>query len=454
MPAKKSTEALARGVVIRETPEMPLTKTKEKVDVTRDNENELDFNHETDESESRSESDNEENKEDEDDEEEVKNEFVKTPLNDSDDKVEGDEDEEMDYTTSQLYNDVDIRLNEPVDTVKGFLQEEGTNVAITNVQQGNTNPEILQVIEDAHVTLSTVSQKTNVLVTSSSHSSDLVANFLNFLDITHTDVEIVSPFDVHFHHEILPKEVSNFASPVIQSMFTESLEQAILDKESSQLQSSYEAAATLTEFELKKILIDKMDKSESYMAAPQQRECYEGLKNSYNLDKTIFSTYDSYMPQDQEENPGNDDEEPKEKPSKTFNELMNTPIDFSAFIMNGLNINNLTQETLSGPGFRFFKGTRSNYVELEYDFEECYKALSEKLDWENPKGSDYPFDITKPLPLVMSGNHQKVPVDYFFNNDLKYLQRGVLTMTYTMFITKIKDAQYDLPSIEDMVLNI
>ncbi|GKF23165.1 hypothetical protein Tco_0075487 [Tanacetum coccineum] len=166
------------------------------------------------------------------------------------------------------------------------------------------------------------------------------------------------------------------------------------------------------------------------------------------------------MPQDKEENPGNDDVEPKEKvaskrdwftkptqpqeptdpdwnvvktpqqgqnqswlmtlasyaekPSKTFDELMSTPIDFSAFIMNGLKINNLTQE-------RLLKGTHSNYVKLEYDFEECYKALSEKLNWENPEGGDYPFDLTKPLPLVMSRNHQKVPVDYFFNNDLKYL---------------------------------
>ncbi|GKE94826.1 hypothetical protein Tco_1579681 [Tanacetum coccineum] len=34
-PAKKSTKALARGVVIKETPEMPLSKKKEKVDVTR-----------------------------------------------------------------------------------------------------------------------------------------------------------------------------------------------------------------------------------------------------------------------------------------------------------------------------------------------------------------------------------------------------------------------------------
>ncbi|GKG03788.1 hypothetical protein Tco_0314175, partial [Tanacetum coccineum] len=88
---------------------------------------------------------------------------------------EGDEDEEIDYNTIQLYDSVDIRLNELVDTNKGFVQEEGTDAAMTNVQQGNENPEILQVIKDAHVTLSTILQKTEVPVTSSSHSSDLVA---------------------------------------------------------------------------------------------------------------------------------------------------------------------------------------------------------------------------------------------------------------------------------------
>ncbi|GKC87558.1 hypothetical protein Tco_1148207 [Tanacetum coccineum] len=122
--------------------------------------------------------------------------------------------------------------------------------------------------------------------------------------------------------------------------------------------------------------------------------------------------------------------------------------------MNGLKINNLTQETLLGPAFRLLKGTHSNYDELEYDFEECYKALSEKLDWENPEGGDYPFDLTKPLPLVMSRNRQKVHVDYFFNNDLKYLQGGISTMTYTTSLTKTKTAQYDLPGIEDRVPNI
>ncbi|GKF21619.1 hypothetical protein Tco_0070257 [Tanacetum coccineum] len=107
-----------------------------------------------------------------------------------------------------------------------------------------------------------------------------------------------------------------------------------------------------------------------------------------------------------------------------------------------------------GLAFRLLKGTRSSYAELEYDFKECYKALSKKLDWENPKGGDYTFNLTKPLPLVMSRNCQKVHVDYFFNNDLKYLQGGILTMTYTTSLTKTKAAQYDVPGIEDMVPNI
>ncbi|GJU83324.1 hypothetical protein Tco_1285689 [Tanacetum coccineum] len=133
---------------------------------------------------------------------------------------------------------------------------------------------------------------------------------------------------------------------------------------------------------------------------------------------------------------------------------MSTPIDFSGYILNGLNIKNLTQEILLGSAFRLLKGTRSNYAELEYEFKECYKDLSEKLDWENPKGGDYPFDLSKPLPLITRGKHQRVPFEFFINNYLKYLQGGISTMTYMTSTTKTKAAKYDLPGIEDMVPNI
>ncbi|GKD47117.1 hypothetical protein Tco_1271762, partial [Tanacetum coccineum] len=424
-PAKKSTNTLTACVIIRETLVMSLSKKKEKVTVEKRKGIDLlsevalieeaqyeevrkkslrDFHkthpsgsgvldvteEESTESEAESwgkdeddnnndrdsksegsdqERDREENEEEvEDDEKEKDDEFVKTPSNYIDDEdetnvesevkdnAEGNEDKGMDYTTNQFDDDVDVRLNEPVNTDEGFIQEEGINAEMIN--------------------------KTEVPVTSSSYSSDLASKFLNFLDIPHTDAEIVSPMDVLVHHEILPKEVSNFAHPVIKSMVNESLEHAVLAKESSQPKSTYEAASSLTEFE------------------PRLKKWKTSKDAEPTKEEPEFEVADSDMPKDQEENLGNNDEEPKrktlqqgptqswfmtlassaDKPLKTFDELMSTPIDFSAYIMNGLKITNLTQETLLGPAFKLLKGTHTNFAELEYDFEECYKALSEKLD--------------------------------------------------------------------------
>nr|GEU68582.1 hypothetical protein [Tanacetum cinerariifolium] len=92
--------------------------------------------------------------------------------------------------------------------------------------------------------------------------------------------------------QILPKEVSNFSPSMIKSMVTESLENAVLTKESSQPKSIYEAAALLTEFELKKILIDEMDESQSNLTATDHRECYDGLIKSLEMEKSLLSTYD------------------------------------------------------------------------------------------------------------------------------------------------------------------
>ncbi|GKC10338.1 hypothetical protein Tco_1007120, partial [Tanacetum coccineum] len=90
---------------------------------------------------------------------------------------------------------------------------------------------------------------------------------------------------------ILPKEVSDFATHMIQSTITESLENVVLAKSSSQPQSTYVAATSLTEFELKKILLDKLEKSKSYRAAEVHRNIYDALIQSYQLDKDRFDSY-------------------------------------------------------------------------------------------------------------------------------------------------------------------
>ncbi|GKE82665.1 hypothetical protein Tco_1552665 [Tanacetum coccineum] len=59
-----------------------------------------------------------------------------------------------------------------------------------------------------------------------------------------------------------------------------------------------------------------------------------------------------------------------EDPRESFNELMDTPIDFSAFVMNRLKVDTLTPELLAGPTFELMKGSCKSLVELEYFFEE------------------------------------------------------------------------------------
>ncbi|GJW56221.1 hypothetical protein Tco_0102952 [Tanacetum coccineum] len=96
----------------------------------------------------------------------------------------------------------------------------------------------------------------------------------------------------------------------------------------------------------------------------------------------------------------------------SFNEFLATLIDFSAFIMNRLKINNLTQDVLTGPTYDLMKGTCKSVVELEYHLE------------ENARG------------------HQVIPFDHFINNDLEYLKGGSLSQRYTTSITKAKAAEY------------
>ncbi|GJW78012.1 hypothetical protein Tco_0139694 [Tanacetum coccineum] len=94
---------------------------------------------------------------------------------------------------------------------------------------------------------------------------------------------------------ILPKEVSNFAPPVFKKLIKELRDEVTLAKVSSQPQSTYEADLyTYCIWSFKDDSSDKMEKSKSYLTAPQHRDCYDGLKKSYTLDKDFFFSYDVY----------------------------------------------------------------------------------------------------------------------------------------------------------------
>nr|GEY00548.1 hypothetical protein [Tanacetum cinerariifolium] len=106
----------------------------------------------------------------------------------------------------------------------------------------------------------------------------------------------------------------------------------------------------------------------------------------------------------------------------SFNELLDTLIGFSNFIMNQLGVDTLTPELLAGPTYELMKGSCKSQTELEYHMEEVYKSTTDQLDWINPEGQLYPHNLLHPLPLIPDNRGRRViPFAHFINNDLEYL---------------------------------
>nr|GEX43965.1 hypothetical protein [Tanacetum cinerariifolium] len=140
----------------------------------------------------------------------------------------------------------------------------------------------------------------------------------------------------------------------------------------------------------------------------------------------------------------------------TFNELMDTHVDFSAFLMNRLKVETLTPELLAGLTYELMKGSCKSLVELKFFLEEVYKETTDQLDWNNHEGQQCP----KPLPLIPnlipnSQGRRIIPFDHFINNDLEYLRGGASSRKYTTSVTKTKAADYGyIKWIEDLVPRI
>nr|GEU43151.1 hypothetical protein [Tanacetum cinerariifolium] len=290
--------------------------------------------------------------------------------------------------------------------------------------------------------------------------------------------------------------------PNIKKTVNEQLEAKVLTRTSNSSKTSYAVAADLSELELKKILIEKMEsnkcqddedkdeepsagsdrgskrrragKEPESISAPKEKASKTSGKSTEGS-KSHQKTSTESTPAEEPMQTTQDLEDPvhlefetathgriqpwisdlaKQADSHTsFNELMDTPVDFSAFLMNRLKVDTLTLELLVGLTYELMKGSCKSLVELEFFLEEVYKAITDKLDWNNPEGQQYPHDLLKPLPLIPNSRGRRViHFDHFINNDLEYLRGGASSRKYTNSITNTKATDYGhIKWIEDLV---
>nr|GEV00722.1 hypothetical protein [Tanacetum cinerariifolium] len=314
--------------------------------------------------------------------------------------------------------------------------------------------------------------------------------------------------------------------PKIEKTVNEQLETKVLTHSSSKSKTSHTVAANLSELELKRILIDKMERNKSIHISDEQKNLYKALVDAYESDKLILDTYGDTR--SKKRRAGKEPEStsaPKEKTSKSagkskewskshqehngkstkaeepihadkeleepahqefdtgsteeqivveitehpdcnlarkddsrdsFNELRDTLLDFSAFMMNRLKVDTLTPELLAelhnddfAPfcfhlvSFFYFlcliKSRIPTLVELEYFLEEVFKATTDKLYWNNLEGQQYPHDLHKPLPLIPNSRVAKTKAaDY---GHIKWIEDLVLN-AIIIAVTKLQIVEW------------
>nr|GEY23005.1 hypothetical protein [Tanacetum cinerariifolium] len=416
--------------------------------------------------------------------------------NDDDDQEDEGDDGKDDKEDEGGNGEEDLGLNVGREEGRDKEEEEDELYRDVNINQGR-GIQMTQEIEDSHVTLTPVNPNDN-------------DEFLKTID------ENMKKIIKEQVKEQVKVQVSKIL-PRIEQTENEQLEAKVLTRSSNSSKTSYVVVADLFEMELKKILIEKIEGNKSIHRSNEQRNLYKALVEAYEFDKIILNTYgetvtlkrrhDDDADKDEEPFAGSDrgskrrregkepdkfaateepmqttfemeepayptfetgaDDQPivessqhpecelaKQSDSRSsFNELMDTLVEFFNFLMNRLKVDTLTPELLAGPTYELLKGSCKSLVELEYHLEEVYKATTDQLDWVNPEGQQYPHNLLKPLPLISNNQgHRVIPFDHFINNDLEYLRGGASSQKYTTSVTKTKAADYGhIKWIEDLM---
>nr|GFB73780.1 hypothetical protein [Tanacetum cinerariifolium] len=221
----------------------------------------------------------------------VSSQFVTSMLNPSPDAEDDDE---------ELYRDVNINL-------------EGRDVQMTDVHT-------TQVLEDTHVTLTLVNPDgqqqslsmssqfvTSMLnpspdavqeapaptpTTALSTSLQDLPNFGSLFGFDHRLKTLEANFSEFMQTNQFAGAVSSIPAQAENEYFLnkldENIQKIIKEQVKEQVKTSYAVAADLSELELKKILIEKIESNKSIYRSYEQRNLYKALVNAYECDKIIL----------------------------------------------------------------------------------------------------------------------------------------------------------------------
>nr|GEV36505.1 hypothetical protein [Tanacetum cinerariifolium] len=337
---------------------------------------------------------------------------------DDEETMDDDEDDEV---TKELYDDVNVNLgNEDTD--------------MTNADQADNEIASLMETSARHVTA--VSKITSDFTTTIP-LPPLVTNLEKDLS------------------EIKQVDHLDFATHVIDKNVTKSLKAVFLARSSSQPKSTYEAATSLFEFELTKILLDKIEESKSHLRADHKRKLYDALVESYNTDKDLFNTYgelfklkrsqdDSYK--DQDPFAGSDRGTKRRKSRKEAESSK----DSRSKEKKSSSTSKYTYQSQDKSSRKSAHAEEQSHIVDDSGVQQDQEYDTGNND-EQPVDKEVSKDDYKPVSLIRDHRgRQIIPQDFFINNELDYLKGGDLSRRYSTSVTKTKAATYEIKWIEDL----
>ncbi|GJS51884.1 hypothetical protein Tco_0625246, partial [Tanacetum coccineum] len=266
----------------------------------------------------------------------------------------------------------------------------------------------------------------------------------------------------------VPSVVKNYLGTSLPRALKKAVKEALektphsLGQSSSQGQSAIQAAEFLFEYELKKILYDKMHKRKSNQTHATHQELFDALTWSLLLDEANIKKAGLNQVKKTKKRKFNESESSKKTStakesskgkslaktyksgkSMTAKELVfeKASDDVQQTFDDKMDIADVSQADTDP------KITKKDWFKDSQNPE----ALTNQLEWANPEGHKRSFDMSKALPLQDKEGQLAIPVEFFFNNDLQYLVAGNKERTYSSSITKTPDARYTIEGIEDMI---
>ncbi|GJW71460.1 hypothetical protein Tco_0128377 [Tanacetum coccineum] len=273
--------------------------------------------------------DEEEQEDDDEDEEEIYDQLVRTA---------------SDYQTSD-----ESEKQKDDDRVKnGEEDKEGdvTNVALEGGDVDMTKADTTEDMKDAHVTLTAATpvvqqqssylllwmklKQSNPFTEAISFISGIVNEYLGSKMKEAVDVAIqlksnklreeaqaknqafLNSLDSNMQ-KIIKDQVKTQTSKIkskVEKYVTESLGAEVLIRSTNQPQTSYGIASSLSELELKRILMDKMEENKSIDRSDVQKNLYNALVEAYNTDKDLLSSYGDVLIIPRTKDDKDKDEEP------------------------------------------------------------------------------------------------------------------------------------------------